>query len=104
MANPNNGQSRKFQISLSAVFVSATVFAIGFALFRVTPPLSLFNLIALFVIGSSPGVLFGYARNRWGGAIIGGTVTGIVLILGLFLLATFELLPEREPPPLPKFP
>ena len=75
-----------FRFSLASVLAAVTVCGVGLALMRVTPALSMFNLIAVFLVGASPGVLIGYAVNKWPGSVKGGIVSGGILIAFLIVL------------------
>ena len=98
MANP---EVSRLQFSLSSILAAITTFGFGIALMCITPALSMFNLIGLFIVGAGFGIPFGYAKAKWSGAIGFAFITGIVLVFGLFLLLCSGILPETEPPPLP---
>ena len=86
---------------MTPILAAITTFGFGIALMRITPALSMFNLIGLFVVGASFGIPFGYAKAKWSGAIGFAFIAGIVLVVALFLLLSSGILPEAEPPPLP---
>ena len=67
----------RLRLSLFAVLFTVTLFAAGLALVRVdhrSP--GIFCGTGLFLIGSCPGLLFGYTQKRWLGAVICGLISG----------------------------
>ena len=96
MASP---EVSRLRFSVSSIIAVVTTFAFGIALMRITPALSMFNLIGLFIVGASFGIPFGYAKAKWPGALGFAFVVGIVLVFGVFLLLSSGMLPEVDPPP-----
>ena len=50
-------------------------------------------LLGWFLLFSAPGILFGYAKDEWHGAILGGIFSGIVIFFfAAFLFIIYLLL------------
>ena len=94
-----NREVSRLQFSLSSILAAVTTFGSGIALMRVTPALSLFNLVGLFIVGASFGIPFGYAKGKWRAAILFAFLAGAFLIGSLILLLCSGVLPEADPPP-----
>ena len=63
-----------------------TVCALGIALMAIPASHDLRDLVGLFLVCASPGVLIGHATDQWRGAIKGGLYSGTMLLLCLLLL------------------
>ena len=64
------------QLSLASIFVAIAFVAAGLALLRITPPLSMFFLVGLFITCMAPGVVYGYTQNKTAGAVQWGCASG----------------------------
>jgi hypothetical protein len=83
------------------ILVSLITLAIGLYLVIEAPFLSVMNLAGLFLVGASAGIVVGYRKRKWPGALRWGILIGLVVI-GTFCLVVWSgLLPERESPSLP---
>ena len=84
---------KRWQFSLGASFVTTALFAIGCALFRMSPNDIFRNhdldMLGAIFLGSSLGVLVGYGLKRHDGALAGGWLCGIA---GIFCHYFYQLL------------
>ena len=95
-STPPEDSVRK-QLSLSALLAAITVLSVGFALLRAAPFLSMFSLIGLFLVASTPGMVVGYIRKRWSGCIMYGCLSGTSLIVSLVVIGTLSGHPAGVP-------
>ncbi len=90
---------------VTCALVTLATVAIGIALICSAPPLSLFNLVGLYLVAMLPGMLYGHLRFGWQGWIWGGVLGGVlglfVLALGFALLVALGVIQEKPVEPLP---
>jgi hypothetical protein len=63
--------------------VAIVLLGLGLILALAAPCLSAFSLVAVFMIGSSPGVVIGYGKCGWRASITYAVAFGMALIVAL---------------------
>jgi hypothetical protein len=75
--------------------VSLVMFSVGAILLFAAPCLSLFSLIAVFLIGSSAGLVIGHRKSGCGGAVAYALAFGVGIIVALVIV--IQIFGPRKP-------